>query len=48
MDWRVIVDAALEVTVVGSFSRIGPAVRRRLFELARRRRPVPCAGRRRW
>ena len=32
MDWRVIVDAALEVTVVGSFSRIGPAVRRRLFE----------------
>jgi len=31
MDWRVIVDAALEVTVVGSFSRIGPPVRRRLF-----------------
>lgn len=31
MDPRVIVDAALEVTVVGSFSRIGPAVRRRLF-----------------
>jgi len=28
----VIVDSALEVTVVGSFSRIGPAVRRRLFQ----------------
>jgi NAD(P)-dependent dehydrogenase (short-subunit alcohol dehydrogenase family) len=31
MDWRQIVDAALEVTVVGSFSRVGPALRRRLF-----------------
>ena len=31
MDLRVIVDAALEVSVVGSFSRIGPAIRRRLF-----------------
>jgi NAD(P)-dependent dehydrogenase (short-subunit alcohol dehydrogenase family) len=32
MDWRLIADAGLEVTVVGSFSRIGPAVRRRLFQ----------------
>lgn len=31
MDLRAIVDASLEVTVVGSFSRLGPAVRRRLF-----------------
>jgi dehydrogenase/reductase SDR family protein 12 len=31
MDWRVIVDSALEVSVVGSFSRIGPALRSRLF-----------------
>jgi dehydrogenase/reductase SDR family member 12 len=30
-DARAIVDDALEITVVGSFSRIGPAVRRRLF-----------------
>ena len=28
---RALVDDALEVTVIGSFSRIGPAVRRRLF-----------------
>lgn len=38
MDWRKIVDAGLEVTVVGSFSRVGPAVRRRLF---RWREPPP-------
>jgi NAD(P)-dependent dehydrogenase (short-subunit alcohol dehydrogenase family) len=38
MDWRQIVDAALEVTVVGSFTRIGPAIRRRLF---RWREPPP-------
>jgi NAD(P)-dependent dehydrogenase (short-subunit alcohol dehydrogenase family) len=31
VDPRTIVDDALEVTVVGSFTRIGPAVRRRLF-----------------
>lgn len=31
VDLRSLVDDALEVTVVGSFSRIGPAVRRRLF-----------------
>ncbi len=30
-DPRVVVDDTLEVTVIGSFSRIGPAVRRRLF-----------------
>ncbi len=30
-DPRVVVDDALEVTVIGSFSRIGPAIRRRLF-----------------
>jgi dehydrogenase/reductase SDR family member 12 len=40
MDLRVIVDAALEVTVVGSFSRSGPAIRRRLF---RWREPPPTA-----
>jgi NAD(P)-dependent dehydrogenase (short-subunit alcohol dehydrogenase family) len=34
MDVRVIADAALEVTVVGSFSRVGPAIRRRLFRWA--------------
>jgi dehydrogenase/reductase SDR family member 12 len=31
VDPRALVDAGLEVTVVGSFTRIGPAVRRRLF-----------------
>lgn len=31
MDAEAIIDAGLEVSVVGSFSRIGPAVRRRLF-----------------
>ena len=31
LDLRALADDALEVTVVGSFSRIGPAVRRRLF-----------------
>ncbi len=31
IDVRALLDDALEVTVVGSFSRIGPAVRRRLF-----------------
>lgn len=40
MDWRQIVDAALEVTVVGSFTRIGPAIRRRLF---RWREPPPSS-----
>ena len=31
VDLRELVDALLEISVVGSFSRIGPAVRRRLF-----------------
>lgn len=31
IDTRALVDDLLEVTVVGSFSRIGPAIRRRLF-----------------
>ncbi len=31
MDARALADDALEVSVIGSFSRIGPAVRRRLF-----------------
>lgn len=31
-DPRTAVDALLELTVVGSFSRIGPAIRRRLFD----------------
>jgi NAD(P)-dependent dehydrogenase (short-subunit alcohol dehydrogenase family) len=30
-DWREVVDAALELSVVGSFSSIGPAIRGRLF-----------------
>ena len=34
MDWRAIVDTALELTVVGSFSRVGPVVRSRLFRWA--------------
>jgi dehydrogenase/reductase SDR family member 12 len=38
-DPRAIVDDALEISVVGSFSRIGPAVRRRLFRWA-----APPAG----
>ena len=38
-DPRVVVDDALEVTVIGSFSRIGPAIRRRLF-----RWNAPAAG----
>ena len=31
MDPRALIDAGLEISVVGSFTRIGPAVRRRLF-----------------
>ena len=31
MDPRALLDAGLEISVVGSFTRIGPAVRRRLF-----------------
>jgi len=31
-DWRDAVDAGLELSVVGSFSSVGPAVRRRLFD----------------
>ena len=31
LDPRTLIDDLLEVTVVGSFSRIGPAIRRRLF-----------------
>ncbi len=31
MDLRPLIDAGLEISVVGSFTRIGPAVRRRLF-----------------
>jgi NAD(P)-dependent dehydrogenase (short-subunit alcohol dehydrogenase family) len=31
MDARALIDDALEISVVGSFTRIGPAVRRRLF-----------------
>ncbi len=31
VDLRVLADTLLELTVVGSFSRIGPAIRRRLF-----------------
>ena len=31
MDLRALADALLELTVVGSFSRFGPAIRRRLF-----------------
>ena len=38
-DWRRIVDGALELSVVGSFSSIGPAVRRRLFHW-----PAPRPG----
>lgn len=34
MDPRVLVDDGLEISVVGSFSRIGPAVRRRIFRWA--------------
>ncbi|HEY5628694.1 MAG TPA: SDR family NAD(P)-dependent oxidoreductase, partial [Candidatus Limnocylindrales bacterium] len=40
----VLVDALLELSVVGSFSRIGPAVRRRLFAWADPR-PDALAGR---
>jgi dehydrogenase/reductase SDR family member 12 len=39
-DPRVLVDAALEVSVLGSFSRIGPAVRSRLFGWA----PAPAGA----
>jgi len=31
VDLRTVVDAGLEISIVGSFTRIGPAVRRRLF-----------------
>lgn len=31
MDFRSFVDEALEISVVGSFTRLGPAIRRRLF-----------------
>jgi NAD(P)-dependent dehydrogenase (short-subunit alcohol dehydrogenase family) len=34
MDPRVLIDAGLEISVVGSFTRIGPAVRSRLFRWA--------------
>ncbi len=34
MDPRSVIDDLLELTVVGSFTRIGPAVRRRLFDWA--------------
>jgi hypothetical protein len=34
VDPRVLVDDGLEFSIVGSFSRIGPAVRRRLFRWA--------------
>ena len=35
-----LIDAALELTVIPSFSRIGPAIRRRLFDWA----PPPAAA----
>ena len=31
IDTRALIDELLELTVVGSFSRVGPTVRRRLF-----------------
>ena len=34
MDWRSLVDEGLELTVIGSFSRIGYVVRRRLYAWA--------------
>ena len=46
MDLRVIVDAALEVSVVGSFSRIGPAFGDACSDWANRRPWLWSAGRR--
>jgi len=39
VDASIVVDAGLELSIVGSFSRVGIAVRRRLFGW-----PAPSAG----